>query len=128
MRPTRPPQSIASGTPGGAANGARAQKLIAQSSGAAAVNACDLGLTEAAALLSEADIFVGPSSGPLNLAAAGATDAFGLFGSTPVLTYSKFIHAIEPPGGPSADGMRRISPQDVLERVTPYLSRQKVRN
>jgi heptosyltransferase-2 len=113
---------------GGSANGTRAQEFIAQSSGAAAVNACDIGLTEAAALLSEADIFVGPSSGPLNLAAAGATDAFGLFGSTPVLTYSKFIHAIEPPGGPSADGMRRISPQDVLERVTPYLSRQKVRN
>jgi len=48
-----------------------------------------------------ADLFVGPSSGPLNLAAAGATQAFGLFGSTPVLTHSKFIHAIIPDGGPA---------------------------
>ena len=36
----------------------------------------------------------------MNLAAAGRTEAFGLFGSTPVLTYSKFIHAVVPPGGP----------------------------
>ena len=61
----------------------------------------------------------------MNLAAAGATDAFGLFGSTPVLTYSKFIHAIEPPGGQSPDGMRRILPAQVLERVAPYLSQRK---
>lgn len=66
-------------------------------------------LTEAAALLHLADLFVGPSSRPLNLAAAGGTEAFGLFGTTPVLTYSKFIHAIVPEGGPSSGGMRRIS-------------------
>ena len=62
----------------------------------ATVNACELALTEAAALLRLADLFVGPISGPMNLAAAGATDAFGLFGSTPVLTYSKFIHPVVP--------------------------------
>ena len=54
-----------------------------------------------------------PSSGPVNLAAAGGTDAFGLFGSTLVLTYSKFIHAIVPHGGPSPGGMTRIAPTDV---------------
>jgi heptosyltransferase II len=111
---------------GGKMNLARAQDFVAQSTGGAVVNACDLGLTEAAALLRHADLFVGPSSGPMNLAVAGGTDAFGLFGSTPVLTYSKFIHAIVPDGGPSADGMRRISPARVLEAVVPYLSRQKV--
>ena len=110
---------------GGAANTARAQNFIAASAGAPAVNACDLGLAEAAALLRHADLFVGPSSGPMNLAVAGATDAFALFGSTPVLRYSKFIHPIEPPGGQSPDGMRRISPAQVLEAVTPYLSRRK---
>jgi len=110
---------------GGGMNKARAQNFIAQSAGAAAVNACDLSLTEAAALLRLADLFVGPSSAPMNLAAAGATDAFGLFGSTPVLTYSKFIHAIAPPGGQSADGMRRILPAQVLEAIAPYLSRRK---
>jgi heptosyltransferase II len=110
---------------GGPANFHRAGGFIAASCGAPAVNACDLGLAEAAALLRHADLFVGPSSGPMNLAAAGGTDAFGLFGSTPVLTYSKFIHAIEPPGGQSPDGMRRISPTQVLERLGPRLSRTK---
>ncbi len=116
---------------GGLANLARAQNFIAGSAagaggaGAPAVNACDLGLAEAAALLRHADLFVGPSSGPMNLAVAGATDAFVLFGSTPVLSYSKFIHAIAPPGGQSPDGMARISPAQVIERIAPYLSRQK---
>jgi heptosyltransferase-2 len=109
---------------GGQANLARARNFIAGSSGSAAVNACDLSLSEAAALLRLADLFVGPSSGPLNLAAAGGTAAFGLFGSTPVLTYSKFIHAIEPPGGPSPGGMRRISPAQVMAALEPYLARQ----
>jgi heptosyltransferase-2 len=113
---------------GGHANFARAEKFLANSAGIPAVNACELGLVEAAALLRHADLFVGPSSGPMNLAAATATEAFGLFGSTPVLNYSKFIHAIEPPGGPSPDGMRRISPAQVAERIAPYLSRQKAPN
>ena len=112
---------------GGAVNFARAQKFIAGSAGMAAVNGCDLGLVEAAALLRHADLFVGPSSGPMNLAVAGGTDAFGLFGSSPVLTYSKFIHAIEPPGGQSPDGMRRILPAQVFEHVAPYLAQQKSR-
>jgi heptosyltransferase-2 len=108
---------------GGAANVARAQNFTAGSSGAPAVNACALGLIEAAALLRLADLFVGPSSGPLNLAAAGGTEALGMFGTSPVLTYSRFIHAIEPPGGPSADGMGRILPAQVLAALEPYLSR-----
>jgi heptosyltransferase-2 len=106
---------------------ARAQNLIAGGTAATTVNACGLTLTEAAALLRLADLFVGTDSGPMNLAAAGATDAFALFGSTPVLTYSKFIHAIEPPGGPAAGGMVRISPAQVLERIAPYLGREKAR-
>ena len=101
------------------------KSFIAGSAGAPAINACDLNLTEAAALLRRADLFVGPSSGPLNLAAAGGTDAFGLFGSTPVLTYSKFIHPIVPPGGPSPDGMRRILSAQVLAAIEPHLSREK---
>jgi heptosyltransferase-2 len=111
---------------GGGANTARAQDLIARGT-AGTVNACDLKLAESAALLRYADLFIGPSSAPMNLAAAGATQAFGLFGSTQVLNYSKYIHAIEPPGGQSADGMRRISPVQVLERVAPYLTLQKAR-
>jgi heptosyltransferase-2 len=107
---------------GGPANDARAEKFVFASGSSAIVNACDLALIEAAALLRLADLFVGPSSGPLNLAAAGGTEAFGLFGSTPVLTYSKFIHAIAPAGGPCPGGMARIAPMQVLERIAPYLS------
>jgi heptosyltransferase II len=110
---------------GGAVNSARAQNLIGSSAGASAVNACDLGLTEAAALLHHADLFIGTDSGPMNLAVATATEAFALFGSTPVLTYSKFIRAIVPSGGSAPDGMGKISPAEVLARVTPYLTQRK---
>ena len=110
---------------GGPAYDARAEKLIFASGSTQTVNACDLSLIEAAALLRLADLFVGPSSGPLNLAAAGGTQAFGLFGSTPVLTYSKFIHAIVPEDGPCPGGMARIAPKDVLARIGPYLSQRK---
>jgi lipopolysaccharide heptosyltransferase II len=108
---------------GGPENVSRAQALIAQSANVTAVNACGLTLGESAALLRHADLFVGPNSAPLNLAAAGETEAFGLFGTTPVLTYSTFIHAIAPQGGISADGMRRIAPADVLERIAPFVAR-----
>jgi len=112
---------------GGPANDARAGKFISASGSGQIVNACDLSLMEAAALLRLADLFIGPSSGPLNLAAAGGTEAFGLFGSSPVLSYSKFIRGIVPEGGPSPGGMARIAPAQVLERVAPYLSRRKAR-
>jgi lipopolysaccharide heptosyltransferase II len=110
---------------GGPTNTARAQNFTASIRAVRLVNACDLRLI-GAALVRLADLFVGPSSGPLNLAAAGATQAFGLFGSTPVLTYSKFIHAIVPDGGPAPGGMARIAPAQVLERIAPYLSRWKM--
>ena len=106
---------------GGPDNTARADALIARSTGAPAINACDLSIVEAAALSRLADVFVGPDSGPMNLAAAGATPAFALFGSTPVLSYSRYIHAIEPEGGQSPDGMRRITPAQVMARIEPYL-------
>ena len=111
---------------GGPANDARAEQFIVACGSGRIVNACALQLIEAAALLRLADLFVGPSSGPLNLAAAGGTDAFGLFGSTPVLTYSKFLHAIVPEGGPSSGSMARIAPAQVLERIAPSLTRRKM--
>ena len=111
---------------GGGSNTARAQKLIDRTTGATDINACGLNLVEACALLHGSDIFVGPDSGPMNLAAACATTTFALFGVNPVLSYSKHIHAIVPPGGRSPDGMARISPAQVIERVTPYLSQRKL--
>jgi heptosyltransferase II len=111
---------------GGAENVERAQTLIAQAHAPSMVNACDLTLIEAAALLRHADIFVGANSGPMNLAAATTTDAFGFFGTTPVLSYSKYIHPIVPEGGPSPGGMQRILPADVLAQVAPYLSANRI--
>jgi heptosyltransferase II len=110
---------------GGPAHMARAQALIADTAGANAVNTCDLKVVESAALLRHADLFIGTDSGPLNLAAATGTQAFGLFGATPVLRYSKFIHAIVPEGGRTQKGMRRILPAQVLEDIKPHLSRRK---
>ena len=110
---------------GGAANIARADDLIANTTGAGAINACGLKLMEATALLAHADLFIGTDSGPLNLAAAARTDAFGFFGGTPVLKYSKYIHPIVPDGGPAPGGMQRILPARVLEQVRPYLSRRR---
>jgi heptosyltransferase-2 len=112
---------------GGPAHIARAQTLIAETAGADAVNACDLKVAESAALLHHADLFIGTDSGPLNLAAATGTEAFGLFGATPVLKYSKFIHAVVPEGGRTQKGMQRILPAQVLEDVKPYLSLRKER-
>jgi heptosyltransferase-2 len=111
---------------GGAQHAARAQALIAKSTGTTpVVDACDLSLIEAVALLRHADLFVGTDSGPMNLAAAAETDAFALFGGTPVLKYSKFIHPIVPQGGPSRDGMTRIMPAAVIEQIAPFLSQMK---
>ena len=110
---------------GGPQNQARAKDLIEHTSGTAAINACDLKLIEAVALLRLADLFIGTDSGPMNLAVAAQTDAFALFGATPVLKYSKFIHPIVPDGGPSLGGMKRISPAAVMEQVAPFLSRLK---
>jgi heptosyltransferase II len=110
---------------GGRQNAARAKNLIEHTVGTAATNACDLKLIEAVALLRLADLFIGTDSGPMNLAVAAATDAFALFGATPVLKYSKFIHPIVPEGGPAPGGMKRISPAAVMERVEPMLSRLK---
>jgi heptosyltransferase-2 len=100
----------------------RADDLIASSTGADAVNACGLKLVEAAALLQRADLFVGTDSGPMNVAAATGTDAYALFGATPVLTYSKFIHPIVPQGGPTPGGMAQLKPASVLEEIAPRLS------
>jgi heptosyltransferase II len=109
---------------GGPDHAERAQHLIASTQGTPTVNACNLTILEAAALMRGADLFVGPDSGPMNVAAAVGIPSFGLFGATRVLTYSKFINPILPDdGGPATlDGMRRISPDQVLARIAPYLS------
>jgi heptosyltransferase-2 len=110
---------------GGPDYAACAESLV-QSAGICTVNACDLTILEAAALLHKADLFVGSDSGPLNIAAAVGTPAFGLFGPNRVLTYSRFIHAVLADDGraETPDGVQRIMPNAVLARIEPYLSAQ----
>jgi heptosyltransferase II len=105
---------------GGPDHAARGAELIQST---AAVNACDLSLMQAAALLQRSDLYVGVDSGPMNLAAAVGTPAFGLFGATKVLNYSRFIHAILPADGRAGvvGGMQHIGPAAVLARIEPYL-------
>jgi len=110
---------------GGADNALRAQRLIAENPAARIVNGCDLALGDALALLRHADLFVGTDSGALNLAAAVGTTAFGLFGVNRALDYSRFIEPISPEGGQSPDGMLRIAPAQVLERVKAALARRE---
>jgi heptosyltransferase-2 len=109
---------------GGPDSAARAERLV-QSAGNATVNACDLAIMEAG-LLQQADLFAGADSGPMNLAAAVGIPAFGLFGPTPVLTHSRFIHAILPDdgGAPMPDQVKRTSAGAVLARIEPYLCAQ----
>ena len=107
---------------GGPANAALARSLIESTAGAETINACDLSLIESAALMKHADLFVGPNSGPMNIAAAVGIPAFGFFATNKVLTYSRHIHAILPDDARIApDGMRRLSPHRVVERIGVYL-------
>jgi len=107
---------------GGGANAPLAANLLESTAGAETINACDLSLIESAALMKHADLFVGPNSGPMNIAAAVGTPAFGFFATNKVLTYSRHIHAILPDDGRIApDGMQRLSPQRVVERIGVYL-------
>jgi heptosyltransferase-2 len=99
-----------------------ATDLIAATAGAQTINACDLKLIEAAALMKHANLFVGPNSCPMNIAAAVGTTAFGFFATNKVLTYSRHIHGILPDDGRIApNGMQRLSPHRVIERIGPYL-------
>jgi hypothetical protein len=47
-----------------------------------------------------------------------------MFGATPVLNHSKFIHPILPDHGPAPtpDGMQRITPGNVMARIGPHLA------
>ncbi|HEY0330356.1 MAG TPA: glycosyltransferase family 9 protein [Rhodopseudomonas sp.] len=106
---------------GGPSYAARAAALI-EATGCG-VNACALPIAESAALIAAADLYVGPDSGPLNVAAAVGTPAFGLFGTTSVLDYSRFIHPILPDDGRCApDGMTRTSPARVLAAIAAQLA------
>jgi heptosyltransferase-2 len=73
-------------------------------------------LAEIVALLAIADLFIGNDSGLMNLRAATAQEAYGLFGASGPLRHSTLIRAIVPPGGARA-GMSAISVRQVLDSL-----------
>ncbi|HEV2627369.1 MAG TPA: glycosyltransferase family 9 protein [Pseudolabrys sp.] len=100
---------------------ARAKRII-DDSAVDAVNACDLPILQSAALCQRADLFVGADSGALNLAAAVGTKAYGLFGLTPALDYSRYIHVIRAGDDPVAQtSMREIAPRRVISLIAVEL-------
>ena len=103
---------------GGPSLQARADRVIA-AAGVGAFNACDLPIMKSAALCKRADLFVGADSGALNLAAAVGTTAYGLFGLTPALDYSRHIHIIRTGDHPGP--MREITAQRVHSTISAAL-------
>jgi heptosyltransferase II len=85
------------------------------------VDTFDWPVEEVVALLDRCSLLVGNDTGFLNVSAACEVPAMGLFGATPPLTHSRFIHPMLPEaGGPSKeDGMARIP----VERVVAELER-----
>lgn len=107
---------------GGPQSYARAERLITESR-AKAVNACDLSIIRCAALLKRANLFAGPDSGPLNLAAAVGTEAYGLFGLNPSLDYSRHIHVVRAGDDPSLrTTIDQITPDQLLSVLKPRLA------
>jgi len=105
---------------GGPALAPRAMRLI-EASDSGAVNACDLPVMQSAALLKRADLYAGPDSGPLNLAAAVGTRAIGLFGETPPLRYTQFIEVLRADDGGTSP-VERIAPERLLALLQERLA------
>lgn len=102
---------------GGPQEAPRFQTAVGSTVPGQAVVACDLSLDAAAALLSEASVFLGNDSGPLNLAAAVGVPAIGLYGTSPPLLYSKWLRALVAPTKVLAD----IAPDEAIEAIRPHL-------
>lgn len=85
----------------------------------------ELAMDEATALLSRCILYVGNDTGFLNIAAALRIHALGLFGASPPLQHSPFIHAVLPPDGRARDfsshSMKEISVEAVLNRSLALL-------
>lgn len=105
-----------------------AEALVAGGGGHPMVKATDQSMAEAAGLMANARLFVGPDSGPMNVAAALGIPAFGLFGATPVLTHSRHVHALTPDDGRICreHGMERIAPERVFDALRSRLAHELV--
>lgn len=113
------------GGPREAALAARIANQV-QAEGGRVLNGVDLTVAETAALISGSRLYIGNDTGFLNVAAALRIDALGLFGSSPPLLYSPFIHVVSPDDGQKCDydsrNMAGISVAAVLQRAAALLT------
>lgn len=79
----------------------------------------DWPVEEVVALLDRCALLVGNDTGFLNVSAACEVPAVGLFGATPPLTHSRFIHPVLPAQGglSKEDGMARITLEGVVAEL-----------
>ncbi|CDI02060.1 putative Glycosyl transferase family 9 [Candidatus Competibacter denitrificans Run_A_D11] len=93
--------------------------------GGSILNGVDLTVAETAALISCTRLYIGNDTGFLNVAAALGINALGLFGSSPPLSYSPFIHVIAPGDGRGCDyhsrNMAGIAVEVVVQRAARLL-------
>lgn len=80
-------------------------------------------LDQSVALISQADLFVGNCSGPLNIAACLGVPSFGLFGITEPLTYTDSLFSITPSTNNSALGMESLSLDDVTTSISQWMAK-----
>lgn len=90
---------------GGPADGSIAADIAARCQGQRdIVVVTDLSIDQSAAVLKKCLLCIGNDTGALNLAAAVGTEAIGLFGASPPLLHSRYIHCLQPAAGTGMDG------------------------
>ena len=103
---------------GGKAEAALAGEIQSRAQTHTIVPALGWNLAEIAALFSLSAFYVGNDTGVMNMAAAVGIRTYCLFGGVAPFHHSSRIVAITPPGGVSkADGMKRLSVDQVLQAI-----------
>ncbi len=87
--------------------------------------AIELPINHVAALVKQCRLFVGNDTGLLNMAASLGIPSIGLFGLTPPLTHSKYMHCLQPPPPQSEQGMAGITAAHVLKKINELFTHRK---
>ena len=85
--------------------------------------AIDLPIDHIAALVAQSSLYVGNDTGLLNVAASLRIPSIGLFGQSPPLKHSRYIHCLQAPQ--PEQGMAGITTAHVLKRINELFSHGK---